>query len=93
MDYQEFLKSKHSKLVCDILSELALAQLNYSAFHSSHEGYATILEELDELWAEIKLRPEKRSTKKMRKEAIQVAAMAVRFIIDICDRDPKDGIS
>ena len=28
-----------------------------------------------------------RSTKLMREEAIQVAAMALRFVIDVCDKE------
>lgn len=75
------------KIWGELLYELASAQSKYPAFHSSHEGYATILEELDELWDEIRNKPDKRSIMKMRKEAIQVAAMALRFIIDICNRD------
>ena len=52
---------------------------------SAHEGYAVILEELDELWDEVKKNPSKhpRLKEAMRSEAIQVAAMAVRFIIDV----------
>lgn len=52
--------------------------------NTPHEGYAVILEELDELWVEIKKK--KPDTQEMRKEAIQVAAMAVRFIEDLIER-------
>lgn len=46
-----------------------------------HEGYAVILEELDELWEECKQkRPD---PSRMRAEAIQVAAMALRFAVDL----------
>lgn len=75
------------QIFSEISSELERARFTYSDFHSSHEGYATILEELDEMWEEIKKKPHKRSKQKMRKEAIQVAAMSVRFICDICDKD------
>ena len=54
----------------------------YPPMHSVHEGYSIILEELDELWQEIKLKSLYRSEEKLRKEALQVAAMAVRFILD-----------
>jgi hypothetical protein len=46
---------------------------------SGHEAYAVILEELDEFWYEIK----HGSKTKARDEAIQVAAMAVRFLMDV----------
>lgn len=75
------------KIWCELLYELQSARSKYPAFHSSHEGYATILEELEELWDEIKKKPKVRNKNKMRNEAIQVAAMAVRFICDICDTD------
>lgn len=71
----------------ELLYELQSARSKYPSFNSAHEGYATILEELDELWDEIKKKPNKRNIMKMRKEALQVGAMAVRFICDICDMD------
>ena len=49
-------------------------------FNSAHEGYAVILEELDELKAHAWRRQGSRNVHEMRAEAIQVAAMAVKFI-------------
>jgi len=49
------------------------------------EGYAVIHEELDELWEEVKKKPTVQNKKLMREEAKQVAAMALRFMIDVCD--------
>ena len=43
---------------------------------------SVLLEEVEELWDEIKKSPKKRDPIKMRTEAIQVAAMALRFIHD-----------
>jgi len=48
-------------------------------FHSPHEGYAVLLEEVDELWDEVKAD----NVEKARQEAVQVAAMAVRFIMEV----------
>lgn len=45
---------------------------------SAHESYAVLLEEVDELWDAIKAN----DLPHARKEAIQVAAMAIRFIIE-----------
>lgn len=81
-----------SKLVNAIFAiehELCKAEERYPSFHTAHEGYAVILEELDELWDEVKRKQGTRDKAKMRKEAVQVAAMAVRFILDICDH-PED---
>lgn len=49
-------------------------------FHSAHEGYAILLEEVEELWAHVKTNQNKRDLDAMRQEAVQVAAMAVKFI-------------
>lgn len=68
--------------------ELARARAKHAAMHSAHEGYAVILEELDELWEEV--RAQKQDKAAMRKEALQVAAMALRFVEDICDAREKE---
>jgi hypothetical protein len=63
----------------EIRYELESASKKFTAFSSPHEGYAVILEELDELWECIKLNDH---GELMKKEAIQVGAMALRFLID-----------
>ncbi len=68
----------------DVTAELASAMARYPAMNSAHEGYAVILEELDELWEEVRKKPSERSRDAMHAEAIQVAAMAMRFIINVC---------
>lgn len=70
----------------EIEAELGRAQLKHKPMNSAHEGYAVILEELDELWEEV--RAQHHDLAAMRKEAVQVAAMAARFVHDICD-NPK----
>jgi len=71
-------------VLAEVEEELGRAQDKFSPFNSAHEGYAVILEELDELWQEVK--DKTGEPHKMREEAIQVAAMAVRFVIDVCDQ-------
>lgn len=70
--------------VQEIRNEVDRARGLHDPMNTPHEGYAVILEELDELWVEIKKK--KPDTQEMRKEAIQVAAMAVRFIEDLIER-------
>lgn len=60
-------------------------QLGFGPARSAHEGYAIILEELDELKAWVWMKQKNRDILKMKKEAIEVAAMAVRFAAE-CDR-------
>jgi hypothetical protein len=72
------------KAVDDAVRELLSAVGRYGPMASAHEGYAVILEELDELKAEVWKSPKKRDMRAMREEAVQVAAMALRFIRDVC---------
>lgn len=65
----------------EIGSEVRSATMKHPPFNSAHEGYAVILEELDELWDEVKKR--NKNVQAMREEALQVAAMAVRFVMDL----------
>jgi hypothetical protein len=68
-----------------VICELRSAREAFPCFASAHEGYAILLEEVDELWDEVKKSPRKRDPRKMRYEAVQVAAMAIRFLIDVCE--------
>jgi len=68
----------------EIANEVKSAQQKYHPFNSNHEGYAVLLEEVDELWDEIKESKDIKATAGMKKECIQIAAMAVRFIEDLC---------
>lgn len=70
------------KLLTKVIAEYNRATKIHPPFNSAHEGYAVILEELDELWEEIKLNPDIRRTTRMEAEAVQVAAMALRFLND-----------
>ena len=68
------------------LEELEKATAKFGPFSSAHEGWAIIQEEMDELWEEIKAKhatDEVRQTF-LRNEAKQVAAMALRFLMDVC---------
>lgn len=67
-----------------VFAEARRATDTYRPFNSAHEGYAVLLEEVDELWDEVKLSPKKRRPDKMAEEARQVAAMALRFLVDCC---------
>ncbi len=73
-----------SEAVKLIEEEFIQASKAFPAFNSAHEGYAVIQEELDELWAEVKRNHRVRNSKKLRKEAMQTAAMALRFLVDCC---------
>lgn len=67
----------------DVEKELNEAIRNYGPMASYHEGKSVIEEELEELWDEIKKKPALRDPAKLRAEAKQVAAMAIRFMVDL----------
>lgn len=69
-------------IVDHVIRELREARVKFAPFNSGHEGYAVILEELDELWAEVKSKDGTNATKY--REAMQVAAMGMRFMLDVC---------
>jgi transcriptional regulator with XRE-family HTH domain len=65
-----------------MVQELKRANKLYgTSFASAHEGYAILLEELDELWDEIKKKHPDQT--RLREEAIQVGAMALKFIASL----------
>lgn len=72
------------KMSAEIIVELGYAQSRFPPFNSAHEGFAVILEEVDELKAEVWKSPSNRDMMAMRREAIQIAAMAMRFMHDCC---------
>ena len=77
------------EIIMDVVKEeYDSATRKFGPFNSSHEGYAVIKEEVDELWDAIKGNT---SNGAQRAEAIQIAAMALRFIFDICTKQTEGG--
>lgn len=77
------------KVINAVILEYVQACENYKKFNSAHEGFAVLLEEMDELKAEIWKNPKRRDMDAMRREAVQVTAMAIRFLTDICREEGK----
>ena len=77
----DYLKAEASEIAGEMIQEFMEATEKFGRFNSLHEGYAVILEELEELWDNIKANADINLT---RKEAIQVGAMAMRFVYDLC---------
>lgn len=64
--------------------ELVSARTKHARdINSPHEGYAVILEEVDELWTEVKLQTSARDPAEMLKELTQIAAMCARMATDL----------
>lgn len=67
-------------------NELSRAMDSYPKFNSEHEGFAVLKEEVDELWEAVRLKQsDPNRSIKIRREAVQVAAMAFRFLHDLCE--------
>ncbi len=75
-----------SKACNAVLRELARARKKFPAMASSHEGFAILKEEVDELWDDVRGPDDSGRSARMRAEAVQVAAMALRFIEDVSDK-------
>lgn len=73
-----------------VREELIRARTKHGPMKSGHEGHSILQEEVDELWDDIKAnKPD------LLPEAMQVAAMGVAFMVDVCEMpDPyctRDG--
>lgn len=73
-------------ILTQIENEYIAASQSYPEFHSAHEGYGVLTEEYRELEIEVFKNHHNRDLSKMRHEAIQVAAMAIRLIHDVIDK-------
>lgn len=82
-----FAYCKKCSIVHDVLTELLSAQEQHQPMNSFHEGYAVLLEEVEELWDEIKTK--NKSIKNIHNEAIQVAAVAIRIIHDLIEKESE----
>lgn len=71
----------------DVIEELRVATGAHGPMRSAHEGYAVILEEVDELWEEVRTR--NHSRERLYTEAKHVAAMALRFMRDVCNNNQE----
>jgi hypothetical protein len=67
-----------------IETEFLRASDLYPDLHSNHEGYAVIKEEVDELWDEIKKSKDTKGNERIRHELIQIGAMVVRYLDNLC---------
>ena len=90
---KEIDHKKYNKIMFEIQEEFFKATNNFSKFNSAHEGYAILLEEVDELWENVKLNQSDIYRKiDIKNEAIQVATMAIRLIYDCCEGETRKYI-
>lgn len=81
------LKEKEVEIVTqfqeNLQDEYKRAIDQHGHFHSLHEAYGVILEEVDEFWDEVKKRRGERNLENLKKELIQIAAMCQKLTVDI----------
>lgn len=80
--------SDATEIIDAIGAELDRAVSKFGPMASPHEGWAVIREELDELWDHVKANTA--TGEEARKEAIQIGAMAARYVLDLCRADQED---
>lgn len=80
---------KRENVMQRIKTELMLTDAKHPPFHSTHEGYAVLKEEVDELWDEIKMSKTFDANLMMVNEAVQVAAMAIKFVENLYNPGEK----
>ena len=74
---------KLNNILKEIKKEFDFAISKFGAFNNAHEGYAVLLEEVDELWENVKLKQgDPYRTPSIIQEAIHVATMSIRLIYD-----------
>lgn len=78
-------KIEAQRIANEIVDEAVRASDLFSKFHSAHEGWGVIREEYLELEDEIRKHQSAYDYAKIRKEAIQLGAMALRFIYDVVE--------
>lgn len=77
-------KCKMEVIVEDAIKEAEEAMNKYKRpFASAHEFYGVLMEEVDELWDEIKKKEQDYDKENQRKEATQCMAVLLRFINEL----------
>lgn len=84
------LSDPYFRALVEIAGEASRASEKFASFNSPHEGWAVIREEIDELWDHVKANTG--TNHEARVEAVQIAAMALRYAADLTDHEVRsDG--
>jgi hypothetical protein len=81
------IDEKARRIALEIAAEYTRARIIHPPMHSPHEGYAVILEEVDELkklvWQYSSNNSGLFIKAQMREECLHIAAMALSFILEL----------
>jgi NTP pyrophosphatase (non-canonical NTP hydrolase) len=75
-------------LAGEVAEEVRRAERKHEPMNSPHEGWSVIFEELEELREHI--RADTGRSGAARKEAIQIAAMGIRYVLNLCTTRDAD---
>ena len=76
----------------DVANELYRAREKHEPINSLHEGYAVLLEELDELWEHVRRKnTDHAGNRDAYRELVQIAAMAQRVAEDVVQNAELTG--
>lgn len=76
-----------SECLLEVNEEVTKAVEKFPPMNSAHEGYGVLREEFCELERWVFMKQHMRDLAEMKKEAIQIAAMAVRFAVEVCNEE------
>lgn len=79
----EFVENSPSPFQVLVEKEIRTARSLHRPLNSCHEGYAVILEELEEFWEETRKKREVRNIVILLSELVQISAMAQRAAEDL----------
>jgi hypothetical protein len=74
------MERKQASVLTEISFEVERSNIHGVRFASLHEAYGVILEELDKVWDIARQKRRDRDPVQLRKELIQIAAMAVKAV-------------
>lgn len=85
------LDKKYYEAMDMVMKEVTMAKSKYKKdFNSRHEAYGVLLEEVDELWDDVKADAE---DGRDIMEAVQVAAMALRYVAEFKKFSSTDKVT
>lgn len=73
--------------VDDAALEAAEARAKHNPYNSAHEAYGVLAEEFKEFEEHVFAKQDTRDLAAMRRELIQIAAVALRAAAEVCDED------
>lgn len=76
------LFARIDSVLSEVRTELQKSMVKHASMHSPHEGSSVIREEFEELWAHVMA--DTGRTSAARKEVLQIAAMGIRYALDLC---------